>query len=447
MNSNLLSEQLQVEIKFRYSAWLFVIDQILRFGVLLLYLQDYINLTFFLIIQFLLIGIEIPIYLRYKKKVASRYTIFLNSKYQTENPIIEVDDTIPGGLATYQYIFGFIFSFWFFYHVLTYDKWTTYLWIFILSTITAIVLCLPLLLTVRFRESLGIISATPQIKKSFRDEKKQIQHVNEDVSKKYPDLFACEKIVGYGAIQLDAIDTNDIRITKLESEMKNINFRSEAWMLESVFLGGLSFSGFLTVASANFLGNEPLVFHNFLLHGEHFFKQCSSTNIINWLQVADTEFSRDDLFIMIMLLCLLSSVFFLLVLILRLRLNSMSLNLDHLLRILISFNGKEEELFNMNNLQENSFQHQRLEKVKLKIHSTLQDAEKLLNELKPATRMMSAYRTIAILLFYAVLILSGFYFMPAIAVLILFLLVMTQLIGLFDRYNKVERIKNLLRKH
>jgi hypothetical protein len=149
-----------------------------------------------------------------------------------------------------------------------------------------------------------------------------------------------------------------------------------------------------------------------------------------------------------MLLCLLASVFFLLVLTLRLRLNSLSLNMDHLIRILTIFNAKEEELYNaqyegsLNDASSN-----RLKNIGKKIDHTLADANKLLKELKPTVAVMSIYRNVAVFLFFLVLIVSGFYFMPMMATLIFALAVFTQLFRILETYSKIGKIRALLKKH
>ena len=307
------------------------------------------------------------------------------------------------------------------------------------------ILCLvPLYGTIRYNQSAGIFSAIAQKKKEFKTK----DFVYEDVSKTYPDIFTSDKLISYGLIEFDTVDANDVRIAKIESEVKNINYRAEAWMLESVFLGGLAFSGFLTVASANFIGREPVIFKNFLNHINNYYDKCNFSNLMSWFTEIDIQFFRNDLYILIMLLCLLSSVFFFLVLLLRLRLSSLALKMDYLIRILTIFNSKEEELFNLKFDKDSEiFQNRRLEKIQKKIEATLIDAEKLLKELQPTSNMMNVYRTVAVFLFYLVLVVSGFYFMFVISVLILFLFLFTQLFGLFEKYTKLDRIKNLLRKH
>ncbi|MCV9930069.1 hypothetical protein OIU83_20580 [Flavobacterium sp. LS1R49] len=93
------------------------------------------------------------------------------------------------------------------------------------------------------------------------------------------------------------------------------------------------------------------------------------------------------------------------------------------------------------------YQRIRMGKIQKKIDTALIDADNLLRELLPTSIMMNTYRMIAVLLFYMVLILSGFYFMPSIAVLIFFLFLFTQVFGYFQKYSKIERIRHLLKKH
>lgn len=215
-----------------------------------------------------------------------------------------------------------------------------------------------------------------------------------------------------------------------------------------MFLGGLAFSGFLTVASANFLGSETETFKLFMSHIANYINSCTVDNISSIYINSANYFSRNDLYIVIMLLCLLSSVFFLLILTLRLRLNSLSLNLDHIMRILTIFNAKEEEIFNnYENLENQPNQVARFEKIQRKIDIALNDAEKLLIKIRPVFIMMNIYRTIAIFLFYLVLILSGFYFMPIIAVAISGLAIFTFLFRKIETYINIEEIKRRVKRH
>jgi hypothetical protein len=446
--SNLISEKLQIKLQFEYTPWLFILDQLIRVVILTVYLQNYISTWLFILIQIALLGLLILRQDRYQKYLRTKYTPYINQKYKELSPEIIYDDQIPEALTTYQAIFGFIFSFWFFFHIINTHNWYMYIFIFILSLLGTTICVLPLFLSIKYKEIAGVISVMPRLEKKFKDSNNQIKLAYQNVSNKYPDTFQSEKVSGYTVIDLDPVDQNDSRIARLESEIKNINHRSEAWMLESVFLGGLAFSGFLTLASANFLGKEPEVFNLFLTHFTQYFNRCSLVSGMSWISEIYNYFFKNDLYIVIMLLCLMTSVFFLLVLTLRWRLNGLSLNMDHLIRILIIFNSNEEELYNMRLENEAQFlQIQRLEKIQSKIETVLIDAEKLLIELRPTSLMMNTYRNIAVFLFYMVLIISGFYFSAVVAFLILSLAVFTQLFRTIETYSKIEKIKNVLKRH
>lgn len=447
-NTNLISEKIQVRISLLYNSWFFILDQLIRITVLILYIQNYFPTWIFLVVQGLLIYALKYRYDKYLNKLKIKYNDNINSAYSNFDPEIYIEENIPDGLIAYQFLVGFIFSFWFFYYIQGTLYWYNYILNFIFSIFGCAMFLMSLAFSIKFQESKGILTAKAFNMKVFK-ENEELKTVLNDVSKEYPNIFVSDKLLEPNyQLELDPVDFNDTRIAKLESELKSIQHRSEAWMLESVFLGGLAFSGFLTVASANFLGKEPEVFNSFLTHLQNYFICCRNNQMSTWLSDISNNFFRNDLYIVIMLLCLLSSVFFLLVLTLRLRLNTLYLNMDHLIRILVIFNAKEEELFNLKLVDDsNDFQIQRLEKISKKINIALFDAENLLKELKPTAMMMNVYRNLAVFLFYLVLIVSGFYFMPIIAFLILSLAIFTQLFRLFETYSKIQLINNLLKRH
>lgn len=325
-----------------------------------------------------------------------------------------------------------------------------YIVIYLLACFGTVILILPLTFTARYSILKGVISFQVNKINLSKKDNNDIITTYTDVTKQHQEILLAEKLnnIIEETIELDSVDYNDTRIARLESELKNINHKVDAWIIESVFLGGLAFSSFLTVAAANFLGKETKVFKEFLNHATEFIEICTNEDYTSWLEQIDKVFFRNDLFILIMLLCLLSSVFFLLVLTLRFRLNSLSLNMDHLIRIMTIFNAKEEELYNLKfegNIHES--QSKRLMIIEKKIDIAISDADKLLKELKPTATMMSIYRNIAVLLFYLVLIISGFYFSPIVSFMIFSLAVFTQVFRLFETYSKLEKIKALIKKH
>jgi hypothetical protein len=444
-------EKLQVKLLFKYEPLMFILDLFIRIVSFVMYIQDIIPTWLFITFQITLAIVEVFIHEEYKAKVIKKYKPFINPEYSKNGVEIVLDDNVPESMTGVQIIGGFCFSFWLMYHISDNHSWYMFLVFFGGAALGAFVLILPLFATTKFKQSQGPVSVKVSHKvPEVLDPKKEpvIKYI--DVTKQYPNILQLQTAPGAKdeVVTLDAVDYNDTQIASLESELKSINHKVDAYLMESVFLGGLAFSGFLTVAAANFLGRETEVFRQFIDHLTKFASTCSDEGMTAWFTEIPKYFLRNDLYILIMLLCLLASVFFLLVLTLRLRLNSLSLNMDHLIRILTIFNAKEEELYNaqyegsLNDASSN-----RLKNIGKKIDHTLADANKLLKELKPTVAVMSIYRNVAVFLFFLVLIVSGFYFMPMMATLIFALAVFTQLFRILETYSKIGKIRALLKKH
>lgn len=446
-DSNLISEDLAVNLKFKYLPTLFILDQIIRFGILFLYLKFNFQTWIFVISQIVLLML-VGIYSDNKSsKIKKKYLSLINPLYTSLSPEIIIEENISKGLMGYQMFFGYLYSFWFFYYIFDNHEWYHYIFIIILSFFGLAFCILSVAITPIYKVSRGAQNIMVMKRKTINERGNQ-KTVNENVTANYPQFFVSGVNVEPDPIEFDTIDLNDTKIAKLESELKNITYKAEAWLLESVFLGGLAFSGFLTVASANFIGKETEAFQTFLNHINSYCQSCEIDDVTSWYNHITTYFYRNDLYILIMLLCLLSSVFFLLILTLRLRLNVLTLNLDHLLRIATIFNAKEEEIFNSAvSLENNPNQVARFAKIQLKIEMALDDAERLLLKIRPVSMMMNLFRTIAILLFYVVLILSGFYFKPIIAVGISGLALFSFLFRKIETYININEIKRRLKRH
>lgn len=445
--SNLISEKILARLTFKYSPLLFIIDQFFRILILIVYLYYDFSAWYFLIAQFVVIGITGAISNQIEESLLDKYKNYINPIYLPLKPKLELSENIPSLLTGYQLFFGYVFSFWYFYHIFENHLWYHYLLIIILAFLGLLLFMVVLETTKFYKTSKGAEEFIIYIEKRIREDGVR-RVVLDDVTSNRKDFFTAGIIVEPDPIEFDLVDLNDTKIAKLESELKSVNYKTEAWMLESVFLGGLAFSGFLTVASANFLGKETETFKSFIDHISSYLNSCRIGSLSSWYSNSSNHFSRIDLYIVIMLLCLLSSVFFLLILTLRLRLNTLSLNLDHIMRILIIFNAKEEEIYNNSqNLENQPNQVARFEKIQRKIDIALNDAEKILIRIRPVLIMMNVYRTVAIILFYVVLILSGFYFLPVISVAIFGLAIFTFLFRKIETYLSFEEIKKRVRRH
>lgn len=446
--NTLLSEKLVVNLKFRFSPLFFLLDQLIRIFILIAFLYYDFSVWIFVCIQVALLFPSGYLSDKQNEKIKKKYLGLVNNEYSLNIPEISVADNIPKYLMGYQTLFGYLFSFWFFFYIFDNHAWYHYIFIVILSIFGLILCMLSLSFSARYRISKGAQSFTVQSKKTIKDQNGIQKTITLDVSSKYSNMFRSGVVVEPEELEFDTVDLNDTKIAKLESELKNITYKAEAWLLESVFLGGLAFSGFLTVASANFLGKETATFQIFIEHISAYIDSCVFEDVTSFYTHIAAYFFRNDLYIIIMLLCLLSSVFFLLILTLRLRLNTLALNLDHILRISTIFNAKEEEIFNnLADLENNPNQVARFNKIQRKIEIALGDGEKLLVKIRPVHIMMNMFRTVAIILFYLVLVLSGFYFKPIVAVGIFGLAIFSFLFRKIETFLSINEITKRIRRH
>jgi hypothetical protein len=398
-------------------------------------------------LQVILLIVEASFGDRYQKKLSNKIKDYLKKEYREDvNIIAQVDSTPPDYLFGCFLIFGFIFSFWFFYHIQSHH-WYMYVLFLVEASFSIIVFAAVAIATYRPKLSMGVkryrvfnvIPAEKGKAEQKIDITKQFQNMlNSSV------FYQEEKI-----IELDSVDYNDTQIARLESELKGINGKVDAYMIESVLLGGLSFSGYLTVVSGSLIGSNTDAFGNLLSHFNVFIRSYNIFDNTSKIDVISTFFQKEDLYVLIIFLCLISSVFFLLVLSLRLRYGSLAGNMDHLLLTMTIFNAKEEELTNMKYENANfaSSQKDRLKKITEKIDLAIKDADHLMEELKPIISMMSLYRNVAIIVFYIVLIIAGFYFNVFIASSILIVAILTILFRWTESLLNLKRIRRLLLRH
>lgn len=447
------NKQYRIKIGFEYYPYIAIADIIARSIFIYYFILGYFGGFILYLLNLLVFFAEIFVSIK-NDKLTEKYGPKINTGYKINNTKISLEYNVPDKISIFFVVFGFFYLL-----LYVYNTFKSYE---ILDIILIVLVLMPIFifsfLTVGFSSAYYKDKNGIDFVKIFeigfenteRSGKTKNKEILIDVTKKFPDIFPNVKFRNQNLeiINFSNIDYNDVKIAKLESELKSINYKVEAWMLESVFLGGLAFTGFLTVIAANFLGKETEVFSKFIDHLSLFIKICRHSSWNHWSEEFQNTLHREDIFIFLMFLCLLSSAFFLLVISLRLRFSALILNIEHIVRTLSIFNTKENELFNIvYSTKDNELQKERLEKVSKQINIGISDADKLMKEIKPVVIMMSFYRNLAVILFFFVLFLSGFYFHPLVSIFILLLAFFTQAFRIIETYSKIERIKNLVQRH
>lgn len=302
------------------------------------------------------------------------------------------------------------------------------------------------------------------------------------------------------------VDKNDIAIVELEGEVKNLNSRVDAYVLESVMFGALTFSGFLTLiaidpgafeisyirefgtqfsrfahdlmvfeldkvdnyeifkinedvidAKARYINRPMLDSLNTIRDGLVKLKTLTADDSIK-LQSLDIHISNlsnptksqvitDNLLSWIMLQTLVCSSFFLLVIAARLQFTQLIEKIDNAMRLARTYNDKEEEVFILY-LQDdnNTILRKRLEKLGEKIEKQITISRDLLSEVIPVIQTMGFFRNIGVFIFLIIIITSLVFFDTNTA---MFFSVLSLLIYLYkqidDWYRKIKLEAIILR--
>ena len=113
------------------------------------------------------------------------------------------------------------------------------------------------------------------------------------------------------------------------------------------------------------------------------------------------------------------------------------------------FNSKEEELNNMK-LQQGVDEQKinaRLTVISFKIGEAVGDANQFLKKIQPIVRLMSWYRTIGLVIFFAILTTSGLFFSVKVSVVILLIALSTWLFRVIETRFTLPKIRRLLHRH
>lgn len=209
-------------LTYKYSPILFICDHLFRLVVLASYIKYNYSTWYFIIVQILLIIISFLIHDNSINKIKSKSRKYINPLYSNLNLDIIITENIPNKIMGYQMLFGYAFSFWFFYHIFDNHLWYHYIFIILLSFVGLIPFILVLVFTPLYKSSKGIrnfkiINISPN---------KLIKPIRKDVTSNFNDLFTQGLAFEPEAIDFETIDLNDTKIAKLESELKNLNYKA-----------------------------------------------------------------------------------------------------------------------------------------------------------------------------------------------------------------------------
>ena len=242
------------------------------------------------------------------------------------------------------------------------------------------------------------------------------------------------------------IDRNDKEILDLESQIQNLLNRVEAYILESVMLGALAFSGFLTIVAAD---TDRINYRNLQLFGHNLVDFILDLLIFDFRHLDEYAlFSTkpQHLLVLITFQTAVCAMFFLLVIAARLKFSSLAERITNVLSMARSLNTKEEEVYllRMHNNMNVPFLNERLLVLHNKISRNVFQARKLIREILPVIRYMSLFRNLGVLLFLAIIISGLLFFHKTIAFFFMFLAAMAFVYKRIDDWYRKKRIVGIL---
>lgn len=248
------------------------------------------------------------------------------------------------------------------------------------------------------------------------------------------------------------VDSNDIAIVEMEGDIRNLQNRVEAYILESVMFGALSFSGFLTLLSAD---EKRVDYELMSIFGD------SIKKILFDILLLKFDFSDDAYHILfdggddrrflvtwIMFVTLMGSLFFILVIASRLKFSNIIEKVDSTIRLARTYNDKEEEVFILHlQFEDKERLKQRLELLSRKIAQQILMASDLLKEVQPVVYYMSIFRNLGVFFCLMIIMLGLLFYSQVLTMLVGFLAFVVYIYKRIDDWYRRNRLKSIIQRN
>ncbi len=251
-----------------------------------------------------------------------------------------------------------------------------------------------------------------------------------------------------GEIDNNPIDTNDTEILEIEGEVRNLMNRVEAYILESVMFGALTFSGFLTIIASD---TDRLNYVSMRRFGYNIVEFVLDLIVFEFKRLEEYHiFSTDPehLLVLIMFQTVLCALFFLMVIAARLKFSKTAEQIDNTVRLARSYNDKEEEVYILKlQAPQNMLLNKRLIVLNRKISQLVLQAADLIKEINPVIAYMSFLRNMGVLFFLFIIITSLLFFNTAVAIFFGAMSLTAYVYKQFDTWYRQKRMQRIINQH
>jgi hypothetical protein len=250
-----------------------------------------------------------------------------------------------------------------------------------------------------------------------------------------------------------SVDINDAEIIRLETSISSILQQVDSYSLESTLFGALAFSAFISLLSFDSLFTDGVNGITIFLH--QIFDKSIGQNTLSSL--ISSQLSHSSFIVIIAILTLMCSVFFLSVVVSRLRFYDFLRSVEQSIRLARAYNDKEEELYNLmfqiNSENDRRIVSDRHQELNRKIASIISSASKLHEQLMPTVTYMSISRNLGILTFLLILIISASMISTYLAILFVLLFLVASSYTGFDKWIRnrkfakiFERVESIIKR-
>lgn len=216
----------------------------------------------------------------------------------------------------------------------------------------------------------------------------------------------------------EPVDENDRQLVRLQTEVAVFERRVESYTIESVLIGGLAFSAFVTIVASDAVSALPA--------GDLFRKLSDTGRTIG--KIGTLSFRWDAvgqalmqlltgprLLEVISCLALMCSILFLAVIVGRLRFNSLVGVANYSALMASTFNDKEEEVDRILQTTASDDLRARMRVLQGYIATSLAEGNVALDQLRPIVAYMGIFRHLGVVTFLATLVASAMWFSPVLA--------------------------------
>ena len=239
----------------------------------------------------------------------------------------------------------------------------------------------------------------------------------------------------------EPVDTNDLRIAMMETEISSISHRIESFTLESALFGALAFSGFLTlIASEKFsLAN----IQDFTTKVDSMTQALRSLDFNGMKETYNLSMTESCLMGSVAVQTLICSMVFVSIMVSRRRFYDVMRTVDFAIRNARMYNDKEEETYTI--CLEQTHPHERLEKrlryLTKKVAEATDAAEFSFRDLRFTERLIRGLRNLGISSFVLILLTSAFFVAQNLALIFIVLVIIVLIYKFADDWLRSKKIQ------